>query len=67
MSTAWRWRRCPRCGFTGPGGAYKPADLFRPGWKQRGTMRRRCPNCRHVAQTQEFPVITQRQPAEVLA
>jgi uncharacterized C2H2 Zn-finger protein len=57
MST-WRYRRCPSCGASFPGGQLR---LLRYGshWRQRGYSLRRCPRCGHVGQTRDFGIVGQ--------
>ena len=57
---AWRWRRCPRCGAVEPASAFEVVGSFRPGWEEQGTVDRRCPACRTVARSFEFPVVRER-------
>lgn len=57
--TAWRFRRCPSCGATFPGGQLRPLRYGENHWRQHGYSLRRCPRCGHVAQTREFCIMRQ--------
>jgi len=52
----WRFRRCPHCLATFPGGQLRPLRYGAGGWRKKGGGLRCCPNCGHTAFTQEFPI-----------
>ena len=55
--SAWRYRQCPRCGNTFPGGKLKPIRLGPGHWRGKGWGWRRCPDCGHKGQTKDFRVV----------
>jgi hypothetical protein len=57
--SAWRWRRCPRCGGVERASDYECLDVG-PSWNADGPMDRRCPNCSYVAATWRFQVVRER-------
>jgi len=50
-----RWRTCPRCGQTMPGGRLLPVR-FGPHWHPYGGTLRRCPVCSYEGYTREFAI-----------
>jgi hypothetical protein len=54
--SAWRYRRCPECRATFPGGQLKPLR-YGVAWRKKGGGLRRCPECGHTGFTQDFKVV----------
>jgi hypothetical protein len=59
--SAWRFRKCLRCGEVAAASAFRPAGPFRPGWRD-GAMQRQCPGCGLVDRTDAFIVVRERHP-----
>jgi hypothetical protein len=57
--TAWRFRKCMRCGHIGAASEFRPVGSFRPGWRD-GAMQRRCPGCGLIDRTDAFIVVRER-------
>ena len=57
---SWRWRQCPACGNVERASDFTILQYGEP-W-QHGGIRRRCPNCSHVAPTFAFRVVWEKRP-----
>jgi len=55
--SAWRYRRCSRCGSVFPAGQLAPLRLGSGHWHKKGGSLRRCPSCNVVGFTSQFPVV----------
>jgi len=57
--TAWRFRKCLRCGHVAAAAEFRPVGDYRPGWGN-GAMQRQCPGCGLVDETRAFIVVRER-------
>ncbi len=55
--TPYRYRKCPSCGATFPGGELKPVRFGAGHWHEKGGSLRRCPRCGHKGFTQDFKIV----------
>jgi len=61
--TAWRFRKCLRCGAVAAASEFTPIGDYRPGWGG-GTMKRMCPGCGLIDETAAFIVVRERHAAQ---
>jgi hypothetical protein len=57
--TAWRFRKCLRCGEVAATSAFRPVGTTQPGWRD-GAMQRQYPGCGLVDRTDAFVVVRER-------
>ena len=63
--TAWRFRKCLRCGEVAAASEFRPVGDYRPGWGT-GAMRRMCPSCGLIDETRAFIVVRERHANQAL-
>ena len=56
-SAPYRYRRCPECRATFPGGQLRPLRYGEGHWHSKGGSLRKCPNCSFVSFTQRFSLV----------
>jgi len=61
--TAWRFRKCLRCGHVAAASEFTPIGSYAQGWGQ-GAMKRMCPGCGLVDETRAFIVVRERPPEQ---
>lgn len=57
--SAWRWRRCPRCGRVVRAGELIQVS-YGANWRRGGVSERQCPNCGYRAATWAFKVVREK-------
>ena len=57
--SAWRFRKCQRCGTVAAASEFMPVGSYAQGWGV-GAMQRMCPGCGLVDETRAFIVVRER-------